>query len=68
MNGEHSLIMTVYNLKRCLNILGIAQMLEKIKNWNPNYKEIAWLIKKQQKCTNFEALHAIKILEIKSAA
>jgi len=34
-------IMTVYNFKRCMNILGIENMIAKIKNWKPNYKAIA---------------------------
>lgn len=40
VNGEMALIMTVYNIKRTINILGIENLLEKIKNWNPNYKGI----------------------------
>ena len=35
-----ALIMTVYNLKRCMNILGIEPLIEKLKNWVPNYKGI----------------------------
>ena len=38
VNGEMALIMTVYNIKRCMNILGIAELIEKIKKWVPNYK------------------------------
>lgn len=45
--------MTVYNLKYSMNILDIPKMLEKIKNWKPNYKKIAWLIKKLQNHTFF---------------
>jgi len=40
VNGEFALIMTVYNMKRSMNILGIATLIEKIKNWKPNYKGI----------------------------
>jgi len=40
VNGEFALIMTVYNLKRCMNILGIETLIEKLKNWVPNYKGI----------------------------
>jgi hypothetical protein len=32
--------MTVYNMKRCMNILGMDDLIEKIKNWAPNYKGI----------------------------
>lgn len=38
VNGEHSLIMLVYNIKRSINILGIKDLLEKLKNWKSPYK------------------------------
>ncbi|MCC3501325.1 MAG: IS1182 family transposase [Microcoleus sp. PH2017_19_SFW_U_A] len=37
VNGEMALIMTVYNMKRAMNILGIEKLLEKLKTWKPNY-------------------------------
>lgn len=40
VNGEFALIMTVYNMKRAMNILGLETLIEKIKNWKPNYKGI----------------------------
>ena len=40
VNGEFSFIMMVYNFKRVLNILGIKETLEKLKNWKPNYDKI----------------------------
>lgn len=40
VNGEFALIMTVYNMKRTMNILGLETLIEKIKNWKPNYKGI----------------------------
>lgn len=40
VNGEFALIMTVYNMKRCMNILGFDDLLEKISNWKPDYKRI----------------------------
>ena len=43
VNGEHSLIMLVYNIKRTINILGMGDLMEKLKNWTPNYDKIAWL-------------------------
>lgn len=46
VNGEFALIMTVYNMKRCINILGIATLLEKLKNWKPDYKGITRLFLK----------------------
>ena len=44
VNGEFALIMTVYNMKRCMNILGFEKLLEKIKSWTPDYKRIAGLL------------------------
>lgn len=40
VNGEFALIMTVYNIKRCINILGIEKLIERIKIWQPNYEGI----------------------------
>lgn len=40
VNGEHSLICLVYNIKRVLNILGIDDLMKKIKNWVPDYSRI----------------------------
>ena len=39
VNGEMALIMTVYNMKRAINILGTEKLLEKLKTWKPNYKK-----------------------------
>nr|WP_225738159.1 transposase [Flavobacterium sp. PL002] len=38
VNGEHSLIMLVYNIKRSINILGVPDLIAKIKNWKSPYK------------------------------
>ncbi|MET2996848.1 transposase [Flavobacterium columnare] len=38
VNGEHSLIMLVYNIKRTINILGVPDLIAKIKAWNSPYK------------------------------
>lgn len=38
VNGEHSLIMLVYNIKRTINILGVPNLIAKIKAWNSPYK------------------------------
>jgi transposase len=43
VNGEHALIMLVYNIKRCFTLLGIPTLLEKLKNWKPNYAGITLL-------------------------
>ena len=42
VNGEWSLIMTVYNMKRSMNILGIDDLLKKLHAWKPDYKKV-WL-------------------------
>ena len=34
VNGEHSLIMLVYNIKRSINILGVPDLIAKLKTWN----------------------------------
>lgn len=39
VNGEHSLIMLVYNIKRCFTILGLPDLTEKLKNWVSPYKK-----------------------------
>lgn len=38
VNGEHSLIMLVYNIKRSINILGVPDLIAKLKNWKSPYK------------------------------
>lgn len=38
VNGEMALVMTVYNFKRAVNILGVTDFLDKLKKWNPDYK------------------------------
>ncbi len=56
VNGEMALIMTVYNIKRCLNILGIDDLLEKMKTWVPNYKGISLTFLKQTFIQSITAL------------
>ena len=46
VNGEHSLIMLVYNIKRSINILGVPELIAKLKKWNSPYKaKVLFLIK-----------------------
>ena len=40
VNGEMALIMTVYNIRRCITILGIPELISKLKNWTPDYGRI----------------------------
>jgi len=65
VNGEMALIMTIYNMKRSMNILGVENLIEKIKNWNPDYKRIARLLLKTT--SNVAILRTINF-EIKLAA
>ncbi len=37
VNGEYSLIMLVYNMKRCFKLLGIENLIAKLKKWQPEY-------------------------------
>jgi hypothetical protein len=45
VNGEFALIMTVYNLKRSINILGTQDLLQKIKTWKPDYEKVFLALK-----------------------
>jgi len=38
VNGEHSLIRLVYNIKRSINILGVPDLIAKLNTWNSPYK------------------------------
>ncbi|SDA97393.1 hypothetical protein SAMN03080617_04368, partial [Algoriphagus alkaliphilus] len=49
VNGEFALIMTVYNLKRTITLLGIEELTEKIKKWKPDYKKAALALKSSLK-------------------
>ena len=44
VNGEHSLIMLVYNIKRAMNILGVPDLIAKLKNWKSPYKAKACFV------------------------
>ena len=65
VNGEMALIMTVYNMKRTMNILGVENLIEKIKNWEPDYKRIA---RPFSKPTFFEAICDTQNFQLKIAA
>lgn len=46
VNGEHSLIMLVYNIKRSISILGVPELIAKLKKWNSPYKaKVLFLLK-----------------------
>ena len=40
VNGEMALIMTIYNIKRTINILGMDRLMKKLEKWKPDYKKI----------------------------
>lgn len=46
VNGEHSLIMLVYNIKRTIKILGVPDLIAKLKAWNSPYKRKALFLLK----------------------
>lgn len=38
--------MTVYNMRRSINILGFEELMIKLKNWQPNYKGMLCVFEK----------------------
>ena len=55
VNGEHSLIMLVYNIKRSVNILGVPDLIAKLKKWNSPYKaKVLFLLKTSYLKLNLE--------------
>jgi hypothetical protein len=45
VNGEFALIMTVYNLRRTINMLGMPHLPEKLAKWDPEYQKVSLLSK-----------------------
>lgn len=56
VNGEHSLIMLVYNIKRSINILGVPDLIAKLKTWNSPYKRKGLFLLKTTCLKQFLAL------------
>jgi len=59
VNGEMALIMTAYNMKRVINILGIVKLLGRLRQWEPDYRKatcltLKWLNSKPNKKGCFE--------------
>lgn len=55
VNGEHSLIMLVYNIKRSINILGVPELIAKLKKWNSPFKaKVLFLLKTSYLKQNLE--------------
>ena len=63
VNGEMALIMTVYNIKRSINILGIENLLSKLQNWKPDYAKASkfWL---KRSILKLSAISIIEVLKI----
>ena len=55
-----ALIMTVYNIKRAMNIVGIEKLIEKLKNWKPNYKKVTFFIKSNPFQTQISLIAEVK--------
>ncbi|MDQ3140652.1 MAG: hypothetical protein M3Q56_00220 [Bacteroidota bacterium] len=51
VNGEHSLIMLVYNINLSINIVGVPALIEKLKYWTSEFK------KKLYPCFNAQILN-----------
>ena len=64
VNGEMSLIMTIYNMKRTIKILGFEELMEKLKNWNPKYPKGGNWGKKGSKIIYFNQNKYDKILKV----
>ncbi|WP_370628731.1 IS1182 family transposase [Flavobacterium sp. SOK18b] len=64
VKGEHSLIMLVYNIKRSINILGVPDLIAKLKKWNSPYKaKVLFLLKKEYlKLTNALDFYQTKLV------
>jgi len=62
VNGEFALIMTVYNIRRCFTILGIDKLIDKIKNWRPNYKGITCANSKKSEIAQIRQLQIFEAI------
>lgn len=56
VNGEWSLIMLVYNMKRTMNLLTMPDLLKKLSAWKPNYKRILLFLTIHQHFNRFRAM------------
>ena len=65
VNGEYALIMTVYNIKRCQNILGLKLFIEKMNGWQPDYGKVAYALLKR---SSLKPLNGLKKSWYKIAA
>jgi hypothetical protein len=44
VGGEHALILLVYNIKRAMNILGVPDLIEKLKNFKHPFMKEAYFV------------------------
>ena len=69
VNGEWSLILTVYNMKRTLNILGFDELMAKLKARKPKYRKASGLFSKTGQNTAIIRTLFLKLkLQLKNAA
>ena len=65
VNGEHSLIMLVYNIKRSINILGVTDLITKIRNWKSPYKAKVLFLLKKDGLSAFKSIFIFEIEKVK---
>ena len=58
-----ALIMTVYNIKRSINILGIKNLLAKLQNWKPDYAKASKVYLKRS-ILKLSAIGKIEVVKI----
>lgn len=68
VGGEMSLIMLVYNIKRCTNILGIPNLITQLQSWKPDYKRIVGFNIKTIKPTQIKPLYSTHFFATQLAA
>ncbi len=64
VNGEMALIMTVYNMKRAMNILGMEQLLEKLKGWKPDYKKVSGFEKTRAVLRRYSKFYFLQLSKV----
>jgi hypothetical protein len=40
VNGEMAIIFTMYNIRRAMSILGVRELISRLKQWKPDYQPI----------------------------
>ena len=56
VNGEMTLLMTVYNIRRCITISGIPELINRIKNWTLDYRRILFSFSNTRPLTTFRTM------------